>query len=598
MPSSPTSTAPSPNGTRRFAALAEHHTHTTDYELSLSTALAPPSVVIAKTQHRSLDEATRSLFQHRLKLCFLVAAFPFLFFFTSSIIGFIELFGRDVVGITGIALSGITLLSLLAAAWLLNRRRAFDERWLRVIEIAAFGLMAICFAYWQFTLLTSPTLQAETRSGAIVSQEALKQINLATARQEQYAVLAAALIVHFNWFALLVFHGVLVPNTLARGLGVAAGMVFTAVAIDTFAVVVHDTTGAYPFMVFAVAMAMLAAGAGLSIFGTAKTAALRAEVETARAAVRALGQYRLRRKLGQGGMGEVYLAEHQLLKRPCAVKRIHPKYLNNPEQVKRFQREVQTTAQLRHPNTVEVYDYGEADDGTFYYVMEYLPGLNLEEIVSRVGPLPPERVVHILKQVCGALREAHRHGLIHRDIKPSNILVFPDGAPHDQAKVVDFGLVQQIEDDPDSKITRDGLIVGTPEYMSPEQAQGLALDERSDLFSLGSVAYYLLTGKEAHHRATPLKTLLAVVNEEPKPLAEHNDAIPEGLMAIIAKCLSKPLESRYATAAELEDAFAECGDLAKEWTPEQARDWWAIYRDKDPEGGTDLQSVALPEVIL
>ncbi|CAN5416289.1 hypothetical protein BH11PLA2_BH11PLA2_27410 [soil metagenome] len=560
---------------------------TTDYELSPST-ISPPVSPLAPSMRLmtvpiaplGMTAEARTLFQHRLRLCFLVAAFPFLFFFASSIVGFIELFGKDVVGWTGIALSGATLVSLLLTAFFLYRRPGLPERWLRVAEIAAFGLMAICFAYWQFMLLTAPTLRASIRMGAILGTAASEQLALATERQEQYAVLAAALIVHFNWFALLVFHGVLVPNTLARGLGVTLSMVLTAFAIDTFAISIDVTTGQYPFMVYAIGVAMLAAGAGLSIFGTAKTAALRQEIETARAAVRELGQYRLRRKLGQGGMGEVYLAEHQLLKRPCAVKRIHPKYLNNPEQVRRFQREVQTTSQLRHPNTVEIYDYGQAEDGTYYYVMEYLPGLSLEEIVSRSGPLPPDRVVHILRQVCGALREAHRHGLIHRDIKPSNILVFPDGAPHDQAKVVDFGLVQSLEpEDNEAKITRDGLIVGTPEYMSPEQAQGLHLDERSDLFSLGSVAYYLLTGREAFHRETPLKTLLAVVNEEPKPLAELNTFLPANLGTVIARCLAKPLEERFALAGDVEAALSVCDGST--WTVERADQWWLLHRDAD-----------------
>src|SRR5262249_15698427 len=159
------------------------------------------------------------------------------------------------------------------------------------------------------------------------------------------------------------------------------------------------------------------------------------------------------------------------------------------EQVARFEREVQTTAKLRHPNTVEIYDYGRTDDGTFYYVMEYLPGLSLEEIVAKYGPLPPERAVHFLRQVCGALRAGPRAGPGHREIKPSNILAIPDGGAHDLAKLLDFGLVESGggEAAADGKITRDGLIVGTPEYMSPEQAQGLALDDGSDLFSLGSV---------------------------------------------------------------------------------------------------------------
>ena len=157
------------------------------------------------------------------------------------------------------------------------------------------------------------------------------------------------------------------------------------VMLSLIAAVNHPPTGRHAGSLFTLAAVILSAGAGLSVFGTAKTEALRREVESAREQVRQLGQYRLRKKLGQGGMGEVYLAEHQLLKRPCAIKRIHPRYLNNPEQVRRFEREVQSTAQLRHPNTVEIYDYGRAEDGTFYYVMEYLPGMSLEDMVARHG---------------------------------------------------------------------------------------------------------------------------------------------------------------------------------------------------------------------
>jgi serine/threonine-protein kinase len=343
---------------------------------------------------------------------------------------------------------------------------------------------------------------------------------------------------------------------------------------------------------------MLAAAAGLSVFGTAKTEALRREVRSAREAVREMGHYRLRRKLGQGGMGEVYLAEHRLIKRPCALKRIHPRYLNNPEQVRRFEREVQATAALRHPNTVEIYDYGRADDGTFYYVMEYLPGMSLEEMVTKYGPLPPDRVVHVLRQVCGALREAHRHGLVHRDIKPSNVLVFPDGSPHDQAKLLDFGLVHSLTDEvePEAKITRDGLIVGTPEYMSPEQASGQPIDGRSDLFSLGSVAYFLLTAKEAFHRENPMKTLLAVVNDEPPPIAGLAPFVPDDLRAVIAKCLAKSPGDRYERASALEAAFGALG-CADDWTEAKASDWWSARPDARGLNDTDLNSLPLQEPV-
>ena len=566
----------------------------TDYELSDSAALPPvtrlrperaPIVSLldaparrAATARVPLDPDTLSLFRQRLVFCSLIAAVPFTFFAACAATDFIELFGRQTVGLAGLGLSLVTLAVLLTTAGLLRRLRGLDELWLRVAEVSTFGTMALFFAYWQFVVLTA-TPPSGYEGGV---------------RHEQMASLAAAVIVHFNWFVLIVFHGVFVPNTARRGTAITVAMVAAALAISGVAALVHEATGRNAKQVFAVSATILAAGAGLAVFGTTKMEALRREVLSAREAVRAMGQYRLRRKLGQGGMGEVYLAEHHLLKRPCALKRIHPKFLNNPEQLRRFEREVQMTARLRHPNTVEIYDYGRADDGTFYYVMEYLNGLSLEDLVAAHGPQPPDRVVHILRQVCGALREAHRLGMVHRDIKPSNVLIFPDGTPHDQIKVVDFGLVHSLADelDPEAKITRVGLIVGTPEYMSPEQASGSSIDGRSDLFSLGSVAYYLLTGREAFHRENPMKTLLAVVNEEPPPLVNFNPHLPADLAHVVARCLTKRPEARYASAAELERALGNCS-RADLWTEDRATDWWSA--NPSPQPGTDLNTLALPE---
>ena len=196
-------------------------------------------------------------------------------------------------------------------------------------------------------------------------------------------------------------------------------------------------------------------------------------------------------------MGEVYLAEHRLLKRPCAVKLIHPHRASDPHLLQRFEREVQATAQLTHTNTVEMFDYGHTEDGTFYYVMEYLPGLSLAELVEKHGPLPPARAVHLLMQTCDALSEAHSRGLIHRDIKPGNIFSAQRGGYYDVAKLLDFGLAKPISaDSVPVQLTQDGSITGSPLYMSPEQAIGDSEpDERSDIYSLGAVAYYLLTGR-------------------------------------------------------------------------------------------------------
>jgi serine/threonine-protein kinase len=274
-------------------------------------------------------------------------------------------------------------------------------------------------------------------------------------------------------------------------------------------------------------------------------------------------------------MGEVYLAEHTLLRRPCAVKLMRPTGADGEKQVARFEREVQATATLTHPNTVEIYDYGRAEDGTFYYAMEYLPGLTLDQLTEGQGPLPPARVIHLLRQVCGALREAHGVGLIHRDVKPANIIVCNRGGVHDVVKLVDFGLVAGIEPGAGGrKLTQDGAIAGTPEYMSPEQAEGAArLDGRSDVYSLGAVGYFLLTGRPPFRKATALQLLFAHVHEPVPPLAEARPGIPADLEGVVLRCLEKDRERRFLDVASLDQALAGC-QRGGPWTEGQAADWW------------------------
>jgi serine/threonine-protein kinase len=215
------------------------------------------------------------------------------------------------------------------------------------------------------------------------------------------------------------------------------------------------------------------------VFAAARATALQRRVFEAERRAERIGQYTLKRKLGQGGMGEVWLAEHGLLKRPCALKLIRPDLAANPTMAARFTREVQAVTALTHVNTVRVYDYGQADDGSFYYVMEYLDGPTLEELVNNHDPLPPSRVVHLLRQLCGALAEAHAAGLVHRDLKPGNVIVATLGGQQDVAKLLDFGLVQDLSGLADERLTRTGMVLGTPAYMSPEQAAGeSAVDAR------------------------------------------------------------------------------------------------------------------------
>ena len=232
------------------------------------------------------------------------------------------------------------------------------------------------------------------------------------------------------------------------------------------------------------------------------------------------------------------------------------------------------TARLSHWNTVEIYDYGRTEDGTFYYVMEYLPGLSLEELLERHGPLPAERVVHLLRQICQALREAHAIGLIHRDIKPGNIFAAQRGGLYDVAKLLDFGLVKPVAEIASARLTQDGAISGTPLFMSPEQARGLGdVDARSDIYSLGAVAYTLLTGRPPFERTSPMEVMIAHARDEVVPPSQLQADVPADLERVVLRCLAKQPEDRFQDADSLEQALAECA-AADQWTQSHAARWW------------------------
>jgi serine/threonine-protein kinase len=272
------------------------------------------------------------------------------------------------------------------------------------------------------------------------------------------------------------------------------------------------------------------------------------------------GQFQILQKIGSGGMGSVYKAAQPAMNRLVAVKILHPKLTNRKDLASRFRREARAMSHLEHPNTVKVLLYGELDDGALYIVMEYLEGKNLNQVVRKEGPLAPERAIPVLIQVCGALQEAHLQGIVHRDLKPENIFLSTNGGLRDYPKVLDFGLAKVTERElrPGSiMLTQEGMVFGTPEFMSPEQAQGKTLDARSDVYSLAVILYEVLTGKLPFDAKQPMEYIQAHVTKAPIPLDERvpGKKFPAGLGAAILHALEKAPDRRYASAAEFAQAL-------------------------------------------
>ncbi|MEY4509923.1 MAG: hypothetical protein RLZZ450_2045 [Pseudomonadota bacterium] len=275
------------------------------------------------------------------------------------------------------------------------------------------------------------------------------------------------------------------------------------------------------------------------------------------------GQFRILQRIGSGGMGAVYKAEQPEMNRFVAIKILHPKYVSRPDLVSRFRREARAMSHLSHPNTARVYMYGQLEDGACYIVMEYLEGKNLAQITRAEGMLKAARAVNIMVQVCGALEEAHRQGMVHRDLKPENIFLTSQGGIADFPKVLDFGLakVTQREMRPGSLIlTQEGMVFGTPEFMSPEQARGQQLDARSDIYSLGCILYEMLTGKLPFDAAQPMDYLALQIRGTPIPLGERipNLKLPAGLDVVVMKTIEKEPDKRHPSAADFAHALKEC----------------------------------------
>jgi serine/threonine-protein kinase len=288
-----------------------------------------------------------------------------------------------------------------------------------------------------------------------------------------------------------------------------------------------------------------------------------------------LGQYTLGKKLGEGGMGQVFEAQHGMMRRPSAIKLLKPGEATESS-LRRFEHEVQMTARLTHPSNITIFDYGRTRKNVFYYAMELLEGATLQQIVEVGGPLPEGRVTRILDMACGALSEAHDSGLIHRDIKPANIMLCLQGGELDVVKLLDFGLVKDLGMGSDVQLTQADTITGTPQYMAPEAIrEASASDARSDIYALGAVAYFLLAGQPLFDGKTVVEICGQHLHEEPRPLSARGQTIDPDLEALVMACLRKEPEARPQSASELRDRLADCS--VTPWTAGDARDWWDRY---------------------
>jgi eukaryotic-like serine/threonine-protein kinase len=379
---------------------------------------------------------------------------------------------------------------------------------------------------------------------------------------------------------------VLIPSTARRTFGVSwlASLPLLAVPlVFPPPVPLPGLPAAFaPVMVFVNALLWLSIATSLSTVTSRTIYGLRQQVKAASE----IGQYTLEEKIGSGGMGEVWRARHRMLIRPAAVKLVSSRELGSsagrdPElRMRRFEREARATAGLKSPHTVQLYDFGVTEDGTLYYAMELLDGMDLDTLVSRFGPLPPERAVHLLLQVCASLEDAHQNGLVHRDIKPANIVTSRVGGVWDFIKVLDFGLVKlegPRQDEASARLTSDGSVSGTPGFIAPELVLGTETDHRVDIYALGCVAYWLVTGSLVFEGPTPIKVMSDHIHTPaPSPSSRAPGPLPAELEALILACLAKAPDQRPASAAEVQ-ARLRAIPLATPWTSERADAWWGAH---------------------
>ncbi len=491
-------------------------------------------LVLADSQRES---ETQTFLQGRLVLFYgvLLSLAAFLYVASSIITAIANGWGvRSFLGID--KLIHIASMAITGVVYVLLRRRSFGERSLRALDLLGIYLFAG----------TAIIIYALIYEMAVHSMPAFLSIFL----------IARAIVVPS-------------PGRTTFLMSVPVVLAFMAVQLS-YGVAYADTNIPMEASHFApyVLWNQLVLWTATCVAALASSMQMRLRVQANKA--RKLGQYKIERTLGAGAMGEVFEATHAMLRRPTAIKLLRPD-ITGVETIQRFEREVRETSVLSHPNTVRIYDFGHTPDGLFYYAMELLDGRDLADCVKAHGPMPPARVIHILSQACGALKEAHDHGLVHRDIKPGNLMLVRRAGEHDVVKVVDFGLVKDLG--ADSSLTQVGTVCGTPETMAPEIVMGREASASSDLYSLGAVGYFLLTGVPVFDVDAPMQFLTSHMNEEPTAPSSRRADVPADLDAVILRCLRKEPEDRFAGAGDLRAALARCKD-ARLWTETHARRWW------------------------
>lgn len=498
-----------------------------------------------------LRSETQALLQHRLRALTLISAVPS----ALSTIRWMFIYP------TGAWATGAYTLGA-AACWFYLRRPKLPPSALRAVGVGIFAAMLITVGVNSYLSLGAPL-----RAGDFGSYRAV--INRLPG----------------IYLLLMLAYAMFIPSRWQQTMKVVLVMVASAM-VPSFALMwthqeafaaAGDTVRTGEQISFS--LLMLFSGGIVAIFGSYIINGYRraaAEVDDA-------GMYRLLGKLGEGGMGEVWRAEHRMLARPAAIKIIRPDLLSDPgaadTATKRFAREARATAALQSPHTVQLYDFGATQEGTFFYVMELLRGMDMEDLVKRYGPVRSERAVHLLRQAAASLQEAHDRGLVHRDIKPGNLHVGVFAGRADWVKVLDFGLVKSFADDRAGTggLTVEGVTTGTPAYFPPEMAAGAsAADARSDIYALAAVGYWLVTGQLVFSGNTPLEMVLQHVQQQPVPPSERTEnVVPAGLERTILAGLSKNPDDRPQSMREFAKMLdeAEAGD----WSTEQATEWWRLH---------------------